>query len=59
MEWTHQDGDTYVVTGVDTRGRRFKRTFDSWRWAAGINLYRGSKWLVRDGKRRLIQRVCN
>lgn len=59
-EWTHQDGDIYVVTGVDSRGKRFKPIHTTaWHWANGINLYRGTKWLKRDGKRYRIQRVWN
>lgn len=58
--WQHQDGDVYVVTGVDTRGIRFKpMRYSSWFWANGINLYRGTKWLERNGKRYRIQRVWN
>lgn len=58
--WTELPGDSYVVTGVLTSGRRFPAIHcQDWRHARGINLYRGSKWLVRDGKRYLIQRVWN
>ena len=59
LSWTHQDGDKYVVTGVTTDGQRFRQSYTAWFWARGINLYRGSKWLLRDGKRWLIQRVWN
>ena len=56
--WTSQAGDVFHVTGRDVRGRRFKRiTTASWMHACGINLYDGSRWLVRDGKRYLINRV--
>ena len=57
--WTHLGGDQYVVTGVTTDGKRFKRTYDSWRWAQAINLHRGTKWLLRDGKRYRIVSVYN
>lgn len=58
--WIHQAGDSYVVTGVLTNGRRFKPIHtDLWAYANGINLYRGTKWLVRDGKRYVIQRIYN
>lgn len=58
--WIHQEGDMYVATGVDTRGRRFKpvRSY-LWAYINGINLYRGTKWLERDGKRYRIQTVWN
>jgi hypothetical protein len=59
ISWTHQEGDLYVVTGVLTNGKRFALTTHSWPHASGINLYRGSKWLYRGGKRRLIIRVYN
>lgn len=58
--WTATDAAHYEVTGVDRNGKRFKIATDSWQHANGINLWRGSKWLVRhDGKRELIQTVFN
>lgn len=57
--WTHQHGDRYIVTGVDRNNRRFKRTYADWCWAAGINVWRGSKWLERAGRRYLLVRVFN
>ncbi|HEY5606261.1 MAG TPA: hypothetical protein VIL45_07060 [Thermoplasmata archaeon] len=58
-EWIHGAGDTYAVTGIDVRGRRFRiRTGNPWQ-ALAVNLYRGSVWLVRDGKRKLVKRVWN
>jgi hypothetical protein len=59
MEWHQQAGDAYHVTGVDTRGRRFKIVTTSWMHARGINVWNGSRWLVRDGRRTLIERVYN
>ena len=59
VSWTRREGDTYVVTGVDRAGKRFAIVTDRWLHAAGINLWRGSKWLLRDGKRHLITRVYN
>ena len=60
QQWLPEKGDVYVVTGVLVNGSRFKpiRTA-SWPYARGINLYRGSRWLERDGKRYLINRVYN
>lgn len=58
-EWTHLPGDKYLVTGVTRHGSRVHLTFDSWFWARGINVWHGSRWLVRDGKRKLIQRIIN
>lgn len=58
--WTHQEGDMYVASGVDTHGRRFRAIrSEHWHYINGINLYRGTKWLVRDGKRYKIQTVWN
>lgn len=58
--WQHQDGDSYVITGVDKNNRRIKPiVLPTWFFADGYNLWRGSKWLVRDGKRYLIQRIRN
>jgi hypothetical protein len=51
--------DTYEVTGVDRSGKRFKHAYSSKFHAMGINLWRGSVWHVRDGKRKLIKRVFN
>lgn len=59
-EWTQQAGDVYVATGVLTNGRRFPAIRStSWQHIAGINLYRGNKWLERDGKRHHIVSVYN
>lgn len=58
-EWTHQRGDSYLVTGVDRLGRRFRMGASNWVQASGINVWQGSRWLIRDGHRYLIQRVYN
>jgi hypothetical protein len=57
--WTHQAGDRYVVTGVTRDGQRFRQEWTNPMHALMINLWQGSVWLVRDGKRRLIKRVFN
>jgi hypothetical protein len=59
ITWTHMPGDTYLVTGVMRDGRRFRIPTDNWHYAQAINLWRGSKWLVRDGKRHRILAVYN
>ena len=59
VNWTHEPGDFYLVTGVTPAGGRFKRQTEVWAVAKGINLWRGSRWLVRHGKKYLIQRVTN
>ena len=58
-QWSEEDGDCYHVTGIDRNGRRFKLVCTSWFHAKGINVWQGSKWLVRDGRRYLIQRISN
>lgn len=58
--WTADDVARYEVTGVDRNGKRFKIVTSTWQHANGINVWRGSKWLVRhDGKRELIQSILN
>ena len=59
VSWLQAPQDTYLVTGTTTNGKRFAVTTKSWAHARGINVWRGSKWLVRDGKRHLIQRITN
>ena len=55
--WDHKEGDKYLVTGTDRSGKRFRLCYSSWIMAQGINLWSGSKWIVRNNKRHLISRV--
>lgn len=57
--WKVRRGDVYVVTGVTTNGKRFSIKAELWANAQCINLFRGSRWLLRYGKRYLLQRVYN
>ena len=57
--WKSEKGDYYEITGIAKNGCRFSRTTASWIHANGINLWHGSVWLVRNGKRHLIKRVTN
>lgn len=57
MQWTHMTGDAYHVTGKTVHGKRFKIVTENPHHALGINLWRGSVWLVREGKRRLVKRA--
>lgn len=57
--WNFVSGDSYRVTGVDARGKRFRIDTNSVSHMSGINVYRGSKWLVRMGRRWLINRIYN
>jgi hypothetical protein len=59
LSWIHQEGDRYVATGVTVHNKRFKIESVDWRYIRGINLFRGSKWLIRNGKRHKIQSVYN
>jgi len=59
VSWLPKPGDTYLVTGIDRSEKRFSMTFKQWLHARSINVWQGSRWLVRDGKRHLIQRVTN
>ena len=56
--WVHMAGDAYEATGIDCYGRRFKKS-GSWAFIRHCNLWRGSFWLIRHGRRYLIQRVIN
>jgi hypothetical protein len=57
--WGHLASDRYLVTGLRRDGKRFKLETASWDHARGINVWQGSQWLLRDGKRFLIQRISN
>ena len=51
----------FHVTGVDVRGRRFKKkVFQSFYAASMINLWKGSVWgVLENGRRKLLKRVYN
>lgn len=51
---------TYIITGTDRTGKRFKITTTNVIHAEGINLYRGSKWeVLKSDERKLLERVWN
>jgi len=62
-KWQRRADDqvTYLVTGVDRSGRRFRQVHEDYFTAININLWRGSVWEVQtsNGKRRLLKRVYN
>lgn len=58
-EWTHEQGDKYLVVGIDKAGQRYRTESEIWRYIEGINIYRGNKYLIRNGRRYLIQRINN
>lgn len=56
VSWDSKPGDQYLVISHNPRKRM---VYDEWKWANGINLRNGNKYLLRDGKRYLIQSVVN
>ena len=59
MDIIFERGDTFAATGTDRSGKRFKITSTTWFQIECINIWKGSKWLVRNGKKILIQRFSN
>lgn len=57
--WISQTGDKYLVTGKDRSGKRFRIETSSWPYANSLNVWNGNKYLLRDGKRFLIQKISN
>lgn len=57
--WIDAPGDTFVVTGVARNGKRFKIESASWPYVRGINVWRGTKWLLRNGRRFKITSIIN
>jgi len=52
--------DSFVITGVLYRGKRFKAIHTkNFSHAMAINLWNGSVWGVKDGKRQRLKRVMN
>ena len=58
-QWNHLPDDTYMATGTDRNGKRFKITSNNYDYIRGLNLWKGTKWLVRNGKRHRICTVAN
>lgn len=59
VAWTHQPGDFYLVTGHTRSGKRFRFQTDKWPVASALNIYRGTKWLVRANRRFRILSIHN
>ena len=57
--WASQPGDQYRITGEDRNGKRFAYNVRSWAQAEGVNLWRGTKWLVRGGQKYKITSAFN
>ncbi len=49
--FTHQPGDRYLITGKRADGKRFRKEMGNPHYALAHNVYRGTLWQVRDGKR--------
>lgn len=59
LQWNHLPTDQYMATGVDRNNKRFKIVSSSYDYIRSLNLWRGTKWLIRNGKRHRIQTVTN
>lgn len=55
--WNERAGDKYVITGVELDGKRFRVVSSSWNYIKGVNAVRGTRWLMRNGKKWKIQSV--
>ena len=53
------DYDYILITGTDRNGKRFRITCNTMYLARCYNIWRGSYWFVKDGKRTLSHRVWN
>lgn len=56
VSWDPKLVSEYVVTGVDLRGRRWRRSFngsiEGYKYARGMNPWRGTLWAVDHAGRR-------
>ncbi len=59
VTWDSLPGDGYLATGVTRDGKRFRTYSVDYRFIRCINLWRGTKWLLRNGKRYKLQSVYN
>lgn len=57
-KFVFEPGDTFEVTGTVRNGKRFKLTTNSIRQAKSVNVIKGTRWLIRDGKRSVIGRIA-
>ncbi len=47
----------YVITGILRNGRRFKPITTT--TPQHYNIWQGTIWLIKDGKRKLVKRIWN
>jgi hypothetical protein len=59
VSWEHRQGDYYLVTGITADRQRFRRVCLRWEYAEGVNVFRGTKWLVRNGNKHRLYDVIN
>lgn len=59
VTWDYCERDSYLVTGITRSGKRFRFACPKWSVAAAINVWRGTYWLQRDGRRYKIQSRFN
>lgn len=60
VSWLPKEGDSYLVTAIDKYGKRLPSVkCATWAYANMLNVWKGRKYLVRDGKKYLIQEVNN
>jgi len=59
IAWDSMQGDRFLATGVDRYGKRFRTSSVDFKYIRCINLWRGTKWLVRNGKRYKLYSVYN
>ena len=57
--WVQIAGDEYLATGTDRDGKRFRIKSAQWGHINGINMWRGTKWLLRNGKKHKISTAVN
>lgn len=51
---------TYLITGIDCRGKRFRKNCGTNQtYALAHNVWRGTLWAVRNGKRKKIHTWWN
>lgn len=57
--WVQVAGDQYLATGKDRNGKRFRIMSRLWSYIDGLNLWNGTKWLIRNGKKYKIKSIKN
>lgn len=51
---------TYIITGKDRKGKRFRIEVNSYIQVATYNIWQGNIWILLDNnKRKLVKRIIN